>query len=170
MGSGARESARIYLALAQDKICYGIASWWFDASLSSRERPESVQGQKAQIVAGIPKAANRAVALREARLKPINEVARRRALEYYLRLKVKEAMHAMVVETIFPPEHPIHIRLAKVHRLNTIIDRATEPDNEKVLQLARRVHLNITAPGGLKASAPEKDQEGANHAARATVQ
>ncbi|KAG8344077.1 hypothetical protein TRVL_05093 [Trypanosoma vivax] len=27
-----------YLALVQAKMCYGVASWWFDTSLSDRER------------------------------------------------------------------------------------------------------------------------------------
>ncbi|CCD20356.1 retrotransposon hot spot protein, putative [Trypanosoma vivax Y486] len=85
-----REKLRaFYLALVQTKMCYGVASWWFDAALSDRERLERVQAQAAHIVAGIPKAANREDALREARLKPINEVAHRRALENYLRLKAK---------------------------------------------------------------------------------
>ncbi|KAG8341545.1 hypothetical protein TRVL_07627 [Trypanosoma vivax] len=34
-----REKLRaFYLALAQAQICYGVASWWFDTSLSDRER------------------------------------------------------------------------------------------------------------------------------------
>ncbi|CCD19434.1 hypothetical protein, conserved, partial [Trypanosoma vivax Y486] len=71
-----REKLRaFYLALVQDKMCYGVASWWFDTSLSGRERLEKVQAQAAHIVAGIPKAADREDALRKARLKPINEVA-----------------------------------------------------------------------------------------------
>ncbi|KAH8605670.1 hypothetical protein ERJ75_000120700 [Trypanosoma vivax] len=85
-----RERLRVfYLALVQAKMCYGVASWWFDTSLSDRERLERVQAQAAHMVAGISKAANRDDALREARLKPINESAHRRALEHYLRLKAK---------------------------------------------------------------------------------
>ncbi|KAH8617545.1 putative Reverse transcriptase (RNA dependent DNA polymerase) [Trypanosoma vivax] len=85
-----REKLRaFYLALVQAKMCYGVASWWFETSLSDRERLERVQAQAAHIVAGIPKAANREDALREARLRPINEVAHRRALEYFLRLKAE---------------------------------------------------------------------------------
>ncbi|KAH8612743.1 hypothetical protein ERJ75_000855300 [Trypanosoma vivax] len=73
-----REKLRaFYLALVQAKMCYGVASWWFDTSLSDRERLERVPASAAHIVAGIPKAANREDALREARLKPINEVADR---------------------------------------------------------------------------------------------
>ncbi|KAH8620333.1 hypothetical protein ERJ75_000087700 [Trypanosoma vivax] len=102
-----REKLRaFYLALAQTRMCYGVASWRFDASLSDRERLERVQTQAAHIVAGIPKAANRGDALREAGLKPINEVAHRRALEYYLRLKAKGPAHAKKGDSIFPPEHP----------------------------------------------------------------
>ncbi|KAH8608554.1 hypothetical protein ERJ75_001297000 [Trypanosoma vivax] len=56
------------------------ASRWFDASLLDRERLDRVQAQAAHIAAGIPKAANREDALREARLKPINEAVHRRAL------------------------------------------------------------------------------------------
>ncbi|KAG8338859.1 putative retrotransposon hot spot protein [Trypanosoma vivax] len=52
------------VALVQAKMCYGVASWWFDASLSDRERLERVQARAAHIVAGIPKAANREDALR----------------------------------------------------------------------------------------------------------
>ncbi|CCD20332.1 retrotransposon hot spot protein (RHS), putative [Trypanosoma vivax Y486] len=148
-----------YLALVQAKMCYGVASWWFDTSLSDRERLERVPASAAHIVAGIPKAANREDALREARLKPINEVAHRRALECYLRLKAKGPAHAKVADSIFPPEHPIHVRLAKVQRLYSTIGSHEKPHDAKVLQLARRVHFNITTPGGLKADAPEKDKK-----------
>ncbi|CCD20778.1 reverse transcriptase (RNA-dependent DNA polymerase), partial [Trypanosoma vivax Y486] len=155
-----REKLRaFYLALVQAKMCYGVASWWFDTSLSDRERLERVQAQAAHIVAGIPKAANREDALREARLKSINEVAHRRALEYYLRLKAKGPVHAKVADSIFPPEHPIHVRLAKVQKLYSIIDSPEKPHDATVLQWARRVHFNITTPGGLKADAPEKDKK-----------
>ncbi|KAH8617582.1 hypothetical protein ERJ75_000367700 [Trypanosoma vivax] len=61
-----------YLALAKVKMCYGIASWWFEAALSDRDRLKRVQAQAAHIVAGIPKCPNREDALREGRLKPIN--------------------------------------------------------------------------------------------------
>ncbi|KAH8615076.1 hypothetical protein ERJ75_000487800 [Trypanosoma vivax] len=138
-------------------MCYGIASWWFDASLSDRERLERVQAQAAHMVGGIPKAANREDALREARLKSINKVAHRRALEYYLCLKAKGPVHAKVADSIFPPEHPIHIGLATVQHLYSTIDGAEKPHDATVLQLCRRVHFNITTPGGLKADAPEKD-------------
>ncbi|KAH8617137.1 putative Reverse transcriptase (RNA dependent DNA polymerase) [Trypanosoma vivax] len=51
-----REKPRtFFLALVQAKMCYGVASWWFDTSLSDRERLERVQAQAAHIVAGIPK-------------------------------------------------------------------------------------------------------------------
>ncbi|KAH8616305.1 hypothetical protein ERJ75_000492300 [Trypanosoma vivax] len=155
-----REKLRaLYLALVQAKMCYGVASWWLDAALSDRERLERVQTQAAHIVAGIPKAANREDALREARLKPINEVAHRRALEYYLRLKAKGPVHAKVADSIFPPEHPIHVRLVKVQHLYSIIDKPEKPHDATVLQWARRVHFNITTSGGLKADAPEKDKK-----------
>ncbi|KAH8607727.1 putative Reverse transcriptase (RNA dependent DNA polymerase) [Trypanosoma vivax] len=147
------------LALVQAKMCYGVASWWFDTSLSDRERLERVQTQAAHIVAGIPKAANREDALREARLKPINGVAHRRALEYYLRLKAEGPVHAKVADSIFPPEHPIHVRLAKAQHLYSIIDSHEKTHDATVLQLARCVHFNITTPGGLKADAPEKDKK-----------
>ncbi|KAH8616321.1 hypothetical protein ERJ75_000497900 [Trypanosoma vivax] len=155
-----REKMRaFYLALVQAKMCYGVASWWFDASLKDRERLERVQVQAAHIVAGIPKAVNRAFALREARQKPINEVAHRRALEYYLRLKAKGPVHAKVADSIFPPEHPIHVRLAKAQRMRTIIDGREKQHDAKVLQWARRVHFNTTTHGELKADAPEKDKK-----------
>ncbi|KAH8610438.1 hypothetical protein ERJ75_001101300 [Trypanosoma vivax] len=140
-------------------MCYGVASWWFDTSLADRERLERVQTQTVNIVAGIPKAPNREDGLREARLKPINEVAHRRALEYYLRLKAKGPVDAKVADSIFPPEHPIHVRLAKVQHLYSIIDSPEKPHGQTVLQWARRVHFNITTPGGLKADAPEKDKK-----------
>ncbi|RHW72721.1 Reverse transcriptase (RNA-dependent DNA polymerase) [Trypanosoma brucei equiperdum] len=55
-----REKLRaFYLVLVRAKIFYGIASWWSDSSLSDRERLERVQAQAAQIMTGIPKAANR---------------------------------------------------------------------------------------------------------------
>nr|CCC90773.1 unnamed protein product [Trypanosoma congolense IL3000] len=99
-----------YRALVQAKVCYGIASWWFVTSLSDRERLEKVQAQAAHIVSGIPKASNRNDALCEARLKPMNEVAHRRALEYHLRLKAKESTQEKLAKSIFPPEHPIFVR------------------------------------------------------------
>ncbi|CCD20716.1 hypothetical protein, conserved, partial [Trypanosoma vivax Y486] len=115
-----REKLRAFhLALAQAKMCYGVASWWFDTSLSDRERLNRVQAQAAHIVAGIPKAANREDSLREARLKPINGVAHRRALEYYLWLAAKGPAHAKVADSTFPPDHPIHVRLAKARHLPT---------------------------------------------------
>ncbi|KAG8340174.1 hypothetical protein TRVL_09000 [Trypanosoma vivax] len=139
-------------------MCYGVASWWFGASLSSGERLERVQAQAAHIVAGIPKAANRDDALREARLKTVNEVAHLRALEYYLRLKAKGSVHAKVVDSIFPHEDPIHPRLAKAQHLYSIVDNPQKPHDATVLQLDRRVHFNTTTPGGLKADAPEKNK------------
>ncbi|KAG8341650.1 hypothetical protein TRVL_07518 [Trypanosoma vivax] len=49
-----REKLRpFYLAPVQAKMCYGVASWWFDTSLSGRERLERVRAQAAHIVAGI---------------------------------------------------------------------------------------------------------------------
>ncbi|KAG8341050.1 hypothetical protein TRVL_08119 [Trypanosoma vivax] len=36
-----REKLRaFYLSLAQTRMCYGVASWWFDGSLADRERLE----------------------------------------------------------------------------------------------------------------------------------
>ncbi|KAG8339260.1 hypothetical protein TRVL_09910 [Trypanosoma vivax] len=119
-----REKLRAFcLALVQAKMCYGVASWWFDTSLSDRERLERVHAQAAHIVAGVPKVANREDALREGRLRPINEVTHRRVLEYYRRLKAKGPAHAKVADSIFPPEHPIHVRLAKVQHLHSTIGR-----------------------------------------------
>ncbi|CCD20833.1 hypothetical protein, conserved [Trypanosoma vivax Y486] len=157
-GPDSEKLRAFYLASVQAKMCYGVASWWFDTSVSDRERLERVQTQAAQIVAGVPKASNLEDALRAARLKPINEVAHRRELEYYLRLKAKGPVHAKVADSIFPPEHPIHVRLAKVQHLYSTIDNPEKPHDATVLQWARRVHFNITTPGGLKADAPEKDK------------
>ncbi|CCD21365.1 reverse transcriptase (RNA-dependent DNA polymerase), partial [Trypanosoma vivax Y486] len=155
-----REKLRaFYLALVQAKMCYGVASWWFDASLAGRERLGRVQAQAAHIVAGIPKAANREDALLEARLEPISDVAHRRASEYYLRLKAKGPLHAKEADSIFPPKHPIHVRLAKVQHLCSTIDSPEKPHDAQVLQWARRVHFNITTSCGLKADAPEKDKK-----------
>ncbi|KAG8341484.1 hypothetical protein TRVL_07688 [Trypanosoma vivax] len=103
-----REKLRaFYLALVQAKMCYGVASWRFDTSVSDRERMERVQARAAHIVAGIPKAANREDALREALLKLINEVAHHRALEYFLRLKAKGPAHTKVADSIFPPNQTL---------------------------------------------------------------
>ncbi|CCD20318.1 reverse transcriptase (RNA-dependent DNA polymerase) [Trypanosoma vivax Y486] len=146
------------VALVQAKMCYGVATWWFDTSLSDHERLGRTRAQEAHIVAGIPKAANREDALREARLKATNEVAHRRASEHYLRLKAKVPTHAKVAESIFPPEHPIHVRLAKAQHLPRTIDSPEKLHDATVLQLARRVHFTAT-PGGLKTEAPEKDNK-----------
>ncbi|KAH8610641.1 hypothetical protein ERJ75_001081400 [Trypanosoma vivax] len=166
-----REKLRaFYLALVQAKMCYGVASWWFETSLSDRERLERVQTQAAHIVAGIPKAANREDALREARLKPINEVAHRRALEYYLRLKAKGPVHAKVADSIFPPEHPIHVRLAKVQHLYSVIDspeKTTRRDGVAVGQAGSFQHHHAGRPQGGRT---REGQEGAHYATRAAVQ
>ncbi|CCD19529.1 hypothetical protein, conserved in T.vivax [Trypanosoma vivax Y486] len=140
-------------------MCFGVAPWWFDTSLSDRELLQRVRVQPEHIVAGIPKAANREDALREARLKPINGVAHRRAFEYYRRLKAKGPVRAKVADSIFQPEHPIHVRLAKAQRLCSTIDSPEKRHDAKVLQWARRVHFNTTTPGGLKRDAPEKDKK-----------
>ncbi|CCD20636.1 hypothetical protein ERJ75_000909000 [Trypanosoma vivax] len=151
-----REKLRAFcVALVQAKMCYGVASRWFDTSLSDRERLERVRAQAARAAAGIPKAANREDALREARLKPIKEAVRRRALEHYLCLKAKGPTHAKVADSIFPPEHPIHVRLAKAQRLCSTIGGAEKPHDATVLQLVMRVHFNAATPGGLKADASE---------------
>ncbi|KAH8603226.1 hypothetical protein ERJ75_001842600 [Trypanosoma vivax] len=166
-----REKLRaFYLALVQAKMCYGVASWWFDTSLSDRERLERVQAQAAHIVAGTPKAANREDALREARLKPINEVAHRRALEYYLRLKAKGPVHAKVADSIFPPEHPIHVRLAKVQHLYSIIDSPEKPHEATALLWARCVPLQCRHAGWPQGGRTREGQEGAHYAACAAVQ
>ncbi|KAH8617574.1 hypothetical protein ERJ75_000367800 [Trypanosoma vivax] len=68
-------------------------------------------------------------------------------------------MHAKVADSIFPPEHPIHVRLAKVQHLYSSIDSPEKPLDAKVLQWARRVHFNVTRPMGLKADAPQKDKK-----------
>ncbi|KAG8340872.1 hypothetical protein ERJ75_001592100 [Trypanosoma vivax] len=111
------------------------------------------------MVAGISKAPNREDALREARLKSINKMAHRRALEHFLRLKAKGPVHARVGDSIFPPEHPIHVRLAKVQHLYSIIGSPEKQHDATALQLARRVNFNTATPGGLKADAPEKDKK-----------
>ncbi|KAG8344621.1 hypothetical protein TRVL_04559 [Trypanosoma vivax] len=68
-------------------------------------------------------------------------------------------MHAKVAQSIFPHEHPFHVRLAKAQRLYRGIGSAKKPHDAKVLQWARLIHFNVTAPGGLKADAPEKDKK-----------
>ncbi|KAH8606092.1 hypothetical protein ERJ75_001550400 [Trypanosoma vivax] len=137
-----REKLRAFcVALVRAKMCYGVASWWFDTSLLDRERLDRVRAQAAHVAAGIPKAANREDALREARLKPINEAVHRRALEHYLCLKAKGPTHAKVADSIFPPEHPIHVRLAKAQRLCSTIGGTEKPHDAMALQLAMRVHF-----------------------------
>ncbi|KAH8615424.1 hypothetical protein ERJ75_000586500 [Trypanosoma vivax] len=155
-----REKLRAFcVALVRAKMCYGVVSRWFDASLSDRERLDRVRAQAAHVAAGIPKAANREDGLREARLKPINEAVRRRALEYYLRLKAKGPTHAKVADSIFPPEHPIRVRLAKAQRLCSTIGGTEKRHDATALQLAMRVRFNAATPGGLKADAPDKDKK-----------
>ncbi|KAG8339179.1 hypothetical protein TRVL_09994 [Trypanosoma vivax] len=151
---GRKKLRAFYLALVQAKMCHGVASWWSDASLSDRERLERVRARAAHMVPGIPKAPNREDAKRDARLKPINEVANRRASENYLQLKAKDPAHAKVADSIFPPEHPIYVRFAMAQHLYSTIDSREKTYDMTVLQLARRVHFNTTMPGGLKADAP----------------
>ncbi|KAG8341228.1 hypothetical protein TRVL_07941 [Trypanosoma vivax] len=113
----------LFLAPVQAEMCYGVASWGFDTLLSVRERLERSNARASHIVEAIPKLANREDALRVARPKAINEVAHRRAMEYFLRLKAKGPEHAKVLDSIFRPERPIHIRLAKVQHLHSTIDK-----------------------------------------------
>ncbi|KAH8606518.1 hypothetical protein ERJ75_001506800 [Trypanosoma vivax] len=55
-----REKLRVFcVALVRAKMCYGVASRWFDTSLLDRERLDRVRAQAAHVAAGIPKAANR---------------------------------------------------------------------------------------------------------------
>ncbi|KAH8612904.1 hypothetical protein ERJ75_000844400 [Trypanosoma vivax] len=159
-GETAREKLRPFcLALAKTKRSYGVASWWFDTSLSDRERPERVQTQTAHIVAGIPKAANMEDALREARMRPNNAMAHQRASEFFLRLKGKGPVHAKVADSVFPLEHPIHGRLAKAQHLYSNIDSPEKDHGAAMLRLARRVHFNSPTATGLKQDAPEKDRQ-----------
>ncbi|KAH8618718.1 hypothetical protein ERJ75_000253400 [Trypanosoma vivax] len=117
-------------------MCYGVASWWLDASLSGRKGLGRVQAPTAHIVAGMPKAANREDALREVRLKPINEMAHRRALEYYLRLKAKGPAHAKVVDSIFPPEQSIHVGPATAQHLCSTIGGTEKPHDTTAFRSA----------------------------------
>ncbi|KAG8339101.1 hypothetical protein TRVL_10071 [Trypanosoma vivax] len=60
-----REKLRaFYLSPVQAKICYDVASRWFDVSLSDRERLERVQAQAARILAGIRRAVDKPYAMR----------------------------------------------------------------------------------------------------------
>ncbi|KAH8620081.1 hypothetical protein ERJ75_000101100 [Trypanosoma vivax] len=100
-----REKLRVFSpALVKANICRVIDSRWFDAFLSDLTRLERVQAQAAHIVVGVSKAVNREGVLREARLKLINEVALRRALEYYLLLMPAGPQRAKVADSTFPPE------------------------------------------------------------------
>ncbi|KAG8339969.1 hypothetical protein TRVL_09202 [Trypanosoma vivax] len=110
-----------------------------------------MRAQAAHIAAGIPKVANREGALREAWLKPINEVAHRRALEYYLRLNAKWSADAKVAECFFLPERLVHVRLAKAHHFYITISFREEPHGATVLQLDSGIRLNTAMPCGLKA-------------------
>ncbi|KAG8340985.1 hypothetical protein TRVL_08185 [Trypanosoma vivax] len=56
-----------------------------------------------------------------------------------------------------PPAHQIHVKVVIAQHVCSTIDGPEKPHDARVLQLARRVHFNITTPGGLKAEAPEKD-------------
>ncbi|KAH8609172.1 hypothetical protein ERJ75_001258200 [Trypanosoma vivax] len=81
------------------------------------------------------------------------------ALEYYLPLKAAVPMHAKVAGSIFPPGQPIHVKLARVRRLYSIIDSPEKTQDATALQLVWRVHFNTDTPGGLKADAQEKDKK-----------
>ncbi|KAH8604595.1 putative Reverse transcriptase (RNA dependent DNA polymerase) [Trypanosoma vivax] len=166
-----REKLRaFYLALVQAKMCYGVASWWFATSLSARDRLDTVQDQKPHIVAATPNAANLEDALREARLKPINEVAHRRALEYYLRLKAKGPVHAKVADRITPPEHPVQVRLAKVQHLYSIIDSPNKDTRRDGAAAAQECSLQHRHAGWPQGGRTREGQEGAHCAACAAVQ
>ncbi|KAH8614855.1 hypothetical protein ERJ75_000645300 [Trypanosoma vivax] len=166
-----REQLRAFhLASVQKKMCYGVASWWFDASVSDRERLERVRAQAARVAAGIPKAFDREDALCEARLKPVSGVPHRRALEYCLQLKVEGPARAKVADSIFRPERSIHVRLAKAQHLCSVVGGPEKTHAATALWRARRVRCNIAAPRGLKADAPKEGQEGAHRVAHTAVQ
>ncbi|KAH8603209.1 hypothetical protein ERJ75_001846100 [Trypanosoma vivax] len=147
-------------------MCYGVASWWFDTSLSDRERLERVQAQAAHILAGNPKAANWEDALREARLKPTNEVAHRRALEHCLQLKAKGPVHAKVADSIFPPEHPIHVRLAKAQHLCRTINGMGQTARREGVAADQARSLQHHHAGRTQSGRAREVQEGTHHAAR----
>ncbi|KAH8618580.1 hypothetical protein ERJ75_000264300 [Trypanosoma vivax] len=68
-------------------------------------------------------------------------------------------MHASVIESISPPEHPIHVRLAKLQHLYSVIAVPEKLRDATVLQRNRCAHVSATTTGGLKADAPEKNNK-----------
>ncbi|KAH8609041.1 hypothetical protein ERJ75_001246200 [Trypanosoma vivax] len=88
-------------------------------------------------------------------LKPINEVAHRRALEYYLRLKAKGPAHAKW-RTVSSRRAPNSHQGCKA-KTCTAPSMARKTARRDGVAVARRVHFNTITPGGLKADAPEKD-------------
>ncbi|KAH8606499.1 hypothetical protein ERJ75_001507300 [Trypanosoma vivax] len=77
-----REKLRAFcVALVQAKMCYGVTVVRCLA-VGSRAAGQGA-GTGGTRSGGYSKAANREDALREARLKPINEAVHRRALEHY---------------------------------------------------------------------------------------
>ncbi|KAH8614882.1 hypothetical protein ERJ75_000643600 [Trypanosoma vivax] len=162
-----REQLRAFhLASVQKTMCCGVASWWFDASVSDRGRLERVRAQTARVAAGIPKAFDREDALCEARLKPVGGVPHRRALEYCLQLKVEGPARAKVADSIFRNERSNHDRLVKAKDLCSVVGEPEKTHAATALWRARRVRCNIAAPRGLKADAGEEGQEGAHRVAR----
>ncbi|KAH8604750.1 hypothetical protein ERJ75_001686500 [Trypanosoma vivax] len=154
-----REKLRAFcVALVQAKMCYGVASRWFDT--------------RCRIASGWTGCGHRRHAQRRVFPKPQSGgCPARGAAEADQRgsapegvgtlpcLKAKGPTHAKVADSIFPPEHPIHVRLAKAQRLCSTIGGTEKRHDATALQLAMRVRFNAATPGGLKADAPDKDKK-----------
>ncbi|CCD16021.1 hypothetical protein, unlikely [Trypanosoma congolense IL3000] len=74
-------------------------------------------------------------------------------------MKVCEAQYAEAADKVFPPQHAIHSKLEKVRHTYNTIEVSVKPHEATVLQWAKEVYFNTTAPGVLKAETPEKERK-----------
>ncbi|CCD14773.1 hypothetical protein, unlikely [Trypanosoma congolense IL3000] len=74
-------------------------------------------------------------------------------------MKVCEAQYAEAADKVFSPQHAIYSKLEKVRHTYNTIEVAVKPHEATVLQWAKEVYFNTTAPGVLKAEAPKEERK-----------
>ncbi|CCD14493.1 hypothetical protein, unlikely [Trypanosoma congolense IL3000] len=74
-------------------------------------------------------------------------------------MKVCEAQYAEAADKVFPPQHAIYSKLEKVRHTCDTIEVSVKPHEATVLQWAKEVYFNTTAPGVLKAETPKEERK-----------
>ncbi|CCD15608.1 hypothetical protein, unlikely [Trypanosoma congolense IL3000] len=74
-------------------------------------------------------------------------------------MKVCEAQYAEAADKVFPQQHAIYSKLEKVRHTYNTIEVSVRQHEATVLQWAKEVYFNTTAPGVLKAETPEEERK-----------